>query len=78
MATFASIISLFYLIIFFMMAVAALFIVYHIRKYSLSPKHAFLGTVFFLTVFAVLALSNVTAFTRIDFTALIPQKVSTF
>jgi hypothetical protein len=68
MITFASVIGILYLLLIIAMCVIALVVVYHIMKYSINKTHAFLGTFFFASVFLILAISNYTIFSRIDWT----------
>ncbi len=68
MFTFASVISILYLLLFAAMCFLAAVVVYHILKYSISVAHAFLGTFFFAAVFLILAYANYAYFSQIDWT----------
>jgi hypothetical protein len=63
--------SLLYLLFFLGVVVAALFIVYHITKYSLSKKNAFWGNVAFLSGLVVLLGLNMIIFFRIDWKSVV-------
>ena len=59
-------ISLFYLFFLFGAALMALFVTYHIARYSLSKQSAFWGNILFLSVFLFFFVTNVLLFSRID------------
>jgi hypothetical protein len=65
------ILSLLYLLFFLAIVVAALFVVYHISKYSLSKKNAFWGNMIFLSGLAILLGLNAIIFFRINWDSIV-------
>jgi hypothetical protein len=62
-----------YLVLFFSYVIAAVFIAYHIIRYSLSRTAMIFGLALFLTVFVVLLLSNMTLFFSLPLDSLLPK-----
>jgi hypothetical protein len=56
------IIGLLYTLYFFALVTTALFIIFHLMRYSLNRKVALFGTLFFLTVFSILLFTNALIF----------------
>ncbi len=54
--------GLLYTILFFIYIIVALFIVFHLLRYTLNRKTAVLSTSFFLVVFTILLFSNAMLF----------------
>lgn len=70
------IVGLFYTFLFFSYLTLALFIVFHLLRYSLNRKVAVMSTIFFLTVFTVLVLTNATIFFSLPLDTLLPPSFS--
>ena len=64
--------GLLYTILFLSYVMTALFVVFHLLRYSLNRKMAVLSTVFFLTVFIILLLSNSLLFFSLPLDSLLP------
>lgn len=64
-----------YLILFFSYIAAALFIAYHIIRYSLSRTALIFGLTLFLSVFVSLLLSNMTLFFSLPLDSLLPKNL---
>jgi hypothetical protein len=62
--------GLFYTVLFLCYIFAALFVVFHILRYSLDRKKAFLGVTFFLSVATILLFINALLFFSLPFTEL--------
>jgi hypothetical protein len=62
-----------YLILFFSYIIAAVFIAYHIIRYSLNRTAMIFGLALFLSVFVVLLLSNITLFFSLPLDSLLPK-----
>jgi hypothetical protein len=62
-----------YLILFFSYVIAALFITFHIIRYSLSRTAMIFGLTLFLLVFVTLLLSNVALFFSLPLDSLFPK-----
>lgn len=65
------IVSLLYLLFFLGASIMALFVMYHISKYSLSKKNAFWGNTIFLSGLIILLGLNAIIFFRIDWTSVV-------
>lgn len=65
------ILTFLYLIFFLGVSVATLFVVYHISKYSLSKKNAFLGNTVFLSGLIILFGLNAIIFFQIDWNSVV-------
>ena len=61
-----SISTLLYLLFLAGVSITALFVLYHITKYSLSKQHSFLGTTVFILGTVLLLWLNSMIFFRID------------
>jgi len=57
-----NIIGIFYLIIFFSFLLVALFIIFHIVRYSINKTSSFFMLIIFVSVFSVLLISNIALF----------------
>jgi len=68
--------GLLYTVLFFSYMVTALFIVYHILKYSLSPKTRLFGSLLFLGVLTVLLFTNALLFFSLPVDTLLPHNYS--
>lgn len=64
--------GLLYTILFLCYVMTALFIVFHLLRYSIDRKMAFFSTVFFLTVFTILLVSNSLLFFSLPLDSLLP------
>ncbi|MCD6149278.1 hypothetical protein J7J13_00645 [bacterium] len=58
----SNIIGIFYSVIFLSFALAALFIVFHIVRYSINKTSSLVMLVVFISVFSVLLISNMVLF----------------
>jgi hypothetical protein len=65
------ILTFLYLLFFLGISVTALFVVYHISKYSLSKKNAFWGNTVFLSGLIILFGLNMIIFFQIDWTSVV-------
>ena len=54
--------GLLYTVLFISLVVTALFIVFHLLRYTLNRKMAVFSTLFFTTVFAILLIANAMIF----------------
>lgn len=61
-----------YTIFFMSFLVMALFIVFHLLRYSLNQKVSVFGTIFFVVVFTILLFSNAMLFFSIPIGDLLP------
>lgn len=68
-----SMLGLLYTVLFFAYVATALFIVFHIVRYSLSKRMAFFAVVLFLTVLTVLLLTNALIFFSLPFDTFLPK-----
>lgn len=66
---------IFYLIIFFCYLVSALFIVFHISRYSLKKSNGTFGVILFLVVFVILLLTNISLFLNLPLTDMIQKSL---
>jgi len=57
-----NIIGIFYFIVFLSFLLTALFIVFHIIRYSINKTSSFLMLVVFVSIFCILLISNVILF----------------
>ncbi len=64
--------GLLYTILFFSYITTAIFIVFHLLRYSLNHKVAVFGTVFFVTVFTFLLFVNAILFFSLPLENLLP------
>lgn len=64
--------GLLYTLLFFSYVVAALFIVFHIFRYSLKRGSALFGATLFLVVFLILVFTNALIFFSLPLNALLP------
>jgi|GEM_PF-2274038 len=64
--------GLLYALLFFSYVVVALFIVFHIYRYSLRRNSALFGTTLFLVVFFVLIFTNALIFFSLPLNTLLP------
>ncbi len=65
-----SLFGLFYTLLFLCYIFAALFVVFHILRYSLDRKKALFGVTFFLSVAAILLFINAILFFSLPFSEL--------
>ena len=65
-----------YTILFLCYVMTALFIVFHLLRYSLDRKMAIFSTLFFVTVFTILLLSNGILFFSLPLESLLPTTVA--
>lgn len=65
-----------YTILFLSYVMTALFIVFHLLRYSLDRKMAIFSTLFFVTVFTILLLSNGILFFSLPLESLLPTMVA--
>lgn len=65
-----------YTILFLSYVMTALFVVFHLMRYSLDRKMAVFSTLFFVTVFTILLLSNGILFFSLPFESLLPTTVA--
>lgn len=65
------IVGLIYTVLVIGLSGAAVFIVYHILRYSLSKKKAFEGSVLFLAGFVFLLFTNMVLFSRLDWESML-------
>ena len=65
-----------YTILFLSYVMTALFIVFHLLRYSLDRKMAIFSTLFFVTVFTILLLSNGILFFSLPLESLLPTTVA--
>lgn len=68
-----SIFGLLYTVLFFSYIAAALFIVFHIVRYSLKRSTTLFGVTLFLVVFLVLIFANALIFFSLPIDELIPR-----
>lgn len=68
--------SLLYLALFFGAILTALFIVYHIVRYSLTRQSAVFGVIFFGSVFLVLLFANAFLFFLIDWVHVFESRIA--
>ncbi|MFZ3031895.1 MAG: hypothetical protein WA082_02580 [Candidatus Moraniibacteriota bacterium] len=61
-----------YTLFFMSFLVMALFIVFHLLRYSLNQKVSVFGTIFFVVVFTILLFSNAMLFFSIPIGDLLP------
>ena len=64
--------GLLYALLFFSYVVVALFIVYHIFRYSIKRNSALFGAMLFLVVFFVLIFTNALIFFSLPLNTLLP------
>ena len=64
--------GLLYALLFFSYVVVALFIVFHIYRYSLKKSSALFGATLFLVVFFVLIFTNALIFFSLPLNTLLP------
>lgn len=69
--------GLLYALLFLTYVATALFIVFHILRYSLSRRMAVFATVLFLGVLTVLLLTNALIFFSLPFDTFIPKNYGT-
>ncbi len=69
-------IGLFYTFLFFSYVTTALFIVFHLLRYSLNRKMAIFSTLFFLFVFAFLLFTNAMIFFSLPLDTIFPIHLS--
>ena len=65
--------GLLYTILFFSFVVTALFIVFHLLRYTLNRKMALFSTALFLVVFTILLVSNAALFFSLPLADLLPM-----
>ena len=65
--------GLLYTVLFFVYIIMALFIVFHLLRYTLNRKTAVLSTSFFLVVFTILLFSNAILFFSLPLSELLPS-----
>ncbi len=65
--------GLLYTVLFFSFVVTALFIVFHLLRYTLNRKMALLNTTLFLVVFIILLMSNAALFFSLPLADLLPM-----
>lgn len=65
--------GLLYTVLFFSFLVTALFIVFHLLRYTLNRKMALFSTTLFLTVFIILLMSNAALFFSLPLADLLPM-----
>lgn len=70
------IVGLLYTILVIGLSGAAVFITYHILRYSLSKKKAFEGSVLFLAVFVFLLFTNMILFSQLDWGSIFETTVN--
>lgn len=68
-----SIFGLLYITLFFSYIATALFIVFHVVRYSLKRSTALFGVMFFLVVFSILAFTNAVIFLSLPIDELLPR-----
>ena len=66
------ILGLLYVIFFLGSLTTALFVVFHLLRYSLDRKVALFGTIFFLTVFVILLFTNALIFFSLPLETIFP------
>lgn len=64
--------GLLYTVFFFSYVVMALFITFHLLRYSLDRKSAVLTVTFFLSIFLILLVLNALSFFSLPFATLLP------
>jgi FtsH-binding integral membrane protein len=64
--------GLLYTILFMSFLMTALFIVFHLMRYSLNRKVSVFGTFFFVSVFTILLFSNAIMFFSLPLASLLP------
>lgn len=64
-----------YAIVFFSYVVLAIFIVFHIFRYSLERSLALFGVTFFLVIFSILVFINATLFFSLPLDTLLPRSL---
>ena len=62
-----------YTILFLSFVMTALFVVFHLMRYSLDRKMAILSTTLFLVVFTILLMSNAALFFSLPLRDLLPM-----
>ncbi len=65
--------GLLYTVLFFSFLVTALFIVFHLLRYTLNRKMALFSTTLFLVVFVILLMSNAALFFSLPLADLLPM-----
>ncbi len=65
--------GLLYTVLFFSFLVTALFIVFHLLRYTLNRKMAVFSTTLFLVVFVILLMSNAALFFSLPLADLLPM-----
>lgn len=65
--------GLLYTVLFFSILVTALFIVFHLLRYTLNRKMALFSTTLFLVVFIILLMSNAALFFSLPLADLLPM-----
>jgi FtsH-binding integral membrane protein len=65
--------GLLYTVLFFSYIATALFVVFHIVRYSLKRSTAVFGVTLFLVVFGVLIFSNALIFFSLPFNEMLPR-----
>lgn len=64
--------GLLYTVLFMSFLVTALFIAFHLLRYSLNRKASLFGTLFFVAVFTVLLFSSAIIFFSLPLASLLP------
>ncbi len=62
-----------YTVLFLSFVVTALFIVFHLLRYTLNRKMAVLSTILFLSVFTILLITNAMIFFSLPLADLLPM-----
>lgn len=70
--------GLFYTVLFLSYIFAALFIVFHIVRYSFDKKTAVFGATLFLVVLVILLFTNALLFFSLPFDTVLSHTVSSF
>lgn len=65
--------GLLYTVLFFSFVATALFIAFHLLRYSLNRRVALLSTVFFVLVFSILIIINAALFFSLPLDILLPS-----
>ncbi|MBP9727952.1 MAG: hypothetical protein KBD27_01095 [Candidatus Moranbacteria bacterium] len=65
-----------YTILFLSYVMTALFVVFHLLRYSLNRRMAVLSTLFFVGIFLILLLSNSILFFSLPLESLLPMTTS--
>ncbi|MEK7181661.1 MAG: hypothetical protein AAB519_03780 [Patescibacteria group bacterium] len=68
--------GLLYTVLLFSYIATALFIVFHVIRYSLTTRTRFFGAVLFLSVLGVLLFTNALLFFSLPFDILVPNNYS--